>query len=472
MAQGTARVLLVEDTRSMAQLYRAYLEKAGHVVVDAATAAEATAALAATAFDVVVLDLHLPDGDGRDVLDAVVGERLAASVVVVTSDGSVATAVEAMRAGAFDFLVKPFDADRLNTTVRNALERARLKSDLDVLQDTVGRERFCGFVGASAVMQGVYRTLETAAPSNATVFVTGESGTGKELAAEAVHQLSPRAGGPFIALNCAAIPAELIESELFGHVKGAFTGAVRDRDGAIRQAAGGTLFLDEICEMQIDLQSKLLRLLQSGTYQPVGGRTVHDADIRVVCATNRDPLERVRTGALREDLYYRLHVLPVHLPALREREGDVVAIATTLLARYAREEGRRFERLAPDAAQALGAHDWPGNVRELQNVIRRAVILNDGEALTAAMLPLDAATRSTAGPLPAVPGPAAPAAGASTDPSAWSSEREVTPLAAVERAAIERAVALCDGNVPRAAGFLGVSPSTIYRKRQAWAAAG
>jgi two-component system repressor protein LuxO len=374
-----------------------------------------------------------------------------------------------MRAGAFDFLVKPFDADRLNTTVRNALERARLKSDLDVLRDTVGRDRFCGFVGASPAMQGVYRTLEAAAPSNATVFVTGESGTGKELAAEAVHRLSKRADGPFIALNCAAIPADLVESELFGHVKGAFTGAVRDRPGAVAQAEGGTLFLDEICEMQIDLQSKLLRLLQSGTYQPVGGREVRPADIRVVCATNRDPLASVRAGRFREDLYYRLNVLPVHLPPLREREDDVVRIAQSLLVAFAAEEDRRFERLADDAAAALMAHDWPGNVRELQNVLRRAVVLADDVELTAAMLPIAAAPRGMASPS-VPPAPATSATADATDPSAWRDIGDVRTLAAVERAAIERAIALCDGNVPRAAGVLGVSPSTLYRKRQAWAA--
>jgi two-component system repressor protein LuxO len=300
----------------------------------------------------------------------------------------------------------------------------------------------------------VYRVIEAAAPSRATVFVTGESGTGKELAAHAVHRLSPRAAGPFVPINCAAIPRELIESEIFGHVRGAFTGAVADRQGAAQAADGGTLFLDEICEMDLALQGKLLRFVQTGQFQPVGSTRLVSVDVRFICATNRDPMAEVKAGRFREDLYYRLHVVPLRLPPLRERGEDVILLAEAFLARAAKEEGRRFVRLAPDAKAALLAHSWPGNVRELENAIRSAVVLADGEELTAEMLP--AAVR--AGPRPARQVESAPP----TEP--------IRPLAEVEREAIERALRATGGNVPRAAAALGISPSTLYRKRASWAA--
>jgi two-component system repressor protein LuxO len=298
----------------------------------------------------------------------------------------------------------------------------------------------------------VYRVLETAAQSKATVFITGESGTGKELAAEAVHRLSPRGAGSFVAINCAAIPRDLIESEIFGHVRGAFTGAVADRIGAAQAADGGTLFLDELCEMDLSLQGKLLRFIQSGTFQPVGSTQVRRTDARFVCATNREPLEEVRAGRFREDLYYRLHVVPVRLPPLRERGDDVIAIGEAMLARSAAEEGKRFRGFSESAKAALLAHRWPGNVRELENAVRTAVVLHDGDWVEAAMLPLRAGTPAAA---PVVAADAA---------------RSIRPLADIEREAIERAVELCEGNIPKAAAHLGISPSTLYRKRAAWQA--
>ena len=469
-------VLVVEDTPSMAKLYRAYLERDGHRVIVAGTGAEALAFLQHSPPEVMVLDLNLPDLDGRELLAEVKGQGLPTAVIVVTADGAMSTAIAAMRAGAYDFLVKPFAAERLNTTVRNALERSRLRSTVDVLRDEFARERFCGFIGASLAMQGVYRMIESAAPSNATVLITGESGTGKELAAEAIHQLSARRAKPFVAINCGAIPENLIESEIFGHVKGSFTGAISDRIGAARQAEGGTLFLDEIGEMQTDLQSKLLRFLQTGTLRPVGGTKLEKVDVRIVCATNRDPMDEVRAGRFREDLYYRLHVIPLHLPPLREREGDVLLIAGAFLERYAKEERRRFTHLDETAEATLSSYDWPGNVRELQNVIRRAVVMRDGEVMTAAMLPLPSAgTPVVARPPPLSAAAQAPPAGparatAGTDFAWWDTEQDIVALWRVEKAAIDRAIELCRGNIPRAAAFLGVSPSTIYRKKQAWAA--
>jgi DNA-binding NtrC family response regulator len=474
-------VLVVEDTASVAQLCAGYLRREGYSVALAATGSEALATIRARVPDAIVLDLHLPDLSGQSILEEVKRQELPTSVVVITTDGSIRVAVEAMRAGAYDFIVKPFSAERLTTTVRNALEHARLRTEVDVLKDSLGRDRFCGFIGASLSMQAAYRAIEAAAPSAAPVFISGESGTGKELAAEAIHQLSGRRAGPFVPLNCGAIPRDLVESEIFGHVKGAFTGAIGDRAGAAKTAHGGTLFLDEICEMQIDLQSKLLRFLQTGTFQPVGGTKLQHVDIRIVCATNRDPLAEVAAGRFREDLYYRLHVIPIELPPLRDREDDVVLIAQALLARYAAEEHKSFRRLGQDAEAALRSYDWPGNVRQLQNVIRNAVVMQDGEELVASMLNLQvatprpaAATRSGALAEPqasAIDSPDEPLpqhAGVPTDPGCWQAEQDVVALWQVEKAAIERAIILCGGNIPRAAAFLGVSPSTLYRKRQSW----
>ena len=394
------------------------------------------------------------DGDGLTLLKRLKVRQPELPVVVITAHGSVATAVAAMQAGAADFLVKPFPAERLLVTLTNALKTAALAREVKDLAAARTREGFAGFLGASPAMQAVYRVIEAAAPSRATVFVTGESGTGKELAADAVHRLSPRAAGPFVPINCAAIPRELIESEIFGHVRGAFTGAVADRQGAAQAADGGTLFLDEICEMDLALQGKLLRFVQTGQFQPVGSTRLVSVDVRFVCATNRDPMAEVKAGRFREDLYYRLHVVPLRLPPLRDRGEDVLLLAEAFLARAAKEEGRRFVRLSPDAKAALLAHPWPGNVRELENAIRGAVVLADGEELTAEMLP--AAVR--AGPRPArrvAPGPA-------PDP--------IRPLAELEREAIERALRATGGNIPRAAAALGISPSTLYRKRAGWAA--
>jgi two-component system repressor protein LuxO len=447
------RVLLVEDTASLAAVYLEYLRRGPWEVLHARSIAEAERLAAERPPEGVLIDLRLPDGDGLLLLKRLKARQPDLPVVVITAHGSVATAVAAMQAGAADFLVKPFPAERLLVTLTNALKTAALAREVKDLAAARTREGFAGFLGASPAMQAVYRVIEAAAPSKATVFVTGESGTGKELAAEAVHRLSPRAAGPFVPINCAAIPRELIESEIFGHVRGAFTGAVADRQGAAQAADGGTLFLDEICEMDLSLQGKLLRFVQTGQFQPVGSTRLVPVDVRFVCATNRDPMAEVKAGRFREDLYYRLHVVPLRLPPLRERGEDVLLLAEAFLKRAATEEGRRFVRLSPDAKAALLAHPWPGNVRELENAIRGAVVLADGEELTAEMLP--AALR-------APPRPPRRAPAAATEP--------IRTLAEVEREAIERALQATGGNIPRAAAALGISPSTLYRKRAGWAA--
>lgn len=458
MSADQATVLLIEDTRSLAELYRAYLRDAPWRFVHVGTAAEARALLARESVEAVLLDLQLPDAQGLDVLRELRARRPAPEVIVITAHGSVATAVAAMQAGASDFLVKPFPRERLVVTIANALERRRLARELAELRRAADRTTFAGFIGAAPAMQAVYRIIENAAASRATVFITGESGTGKELAAEAIHRLSPRRDKPFVAINCAAIPRDLMESEMFGHVRGAFTGAVADRAGAASQADGGTLFLDEVCELDLALQGKLLRFIQTGTFQRVGSTKTEQVDVRFVCATNKDPLEEVRAGRFREDLYYRLHVIPITMPPLRERAEDILLIAEAFLARFAAEEKKAFRGFSAEAKAALLAYPWPGNVRELENAIRTAVVLHDGDLLEASMLPAQVIrpgrTRTTA---------LLPRAPAGEDLA-----NLIRPLAEVEREAIERAIALCGGNIAKAAAHLGVSPSTIYRKRAAW----
>jgi two-component system repressor protein LuxO len=330
-------------------------------------------------------------------------------------------------------------------------------------QATTGSADFEGFVGRSERMRGLYAQIRAIARSSAPVFITGESGTGKELCADAVHKQSHRAGTTMVSLNCSAIPKELMESEIFGHVKGAFTGASEARAGAAELADGGTLFLDEICEMDLALQSKLLRFIQSGTFRRVGDAKPRCVDVRFVCATNRDPAEEVRAGRFREDLYYRLHVIPVRLPALRERREDILALAEAFLAAMADEEGAGFGGFTAEAADMLRGHSWPGNVRQLQNVIRRIVVLNDGELIDAELLrgPL----REQAPCAPVNPAATAPATAIGT---AGDGGSDILPLWRQERAIIEDAVHRCGGSIGRAARALEISPSTIYRKLQSW----
>ncbi|MNX09338.1 Luminescence regulatory protein LuxO [compost metagenome] len=462
VAESKPRVLLVEDTRSLAVVYEQYLVQDGYEVLLADCGQQALAQLLASPPPVVLLDLELPDMSGMAILQQITEQQLPCSVVVITAHGSVDVAVEAMRCGAFDFLTKPFDGKRLCATARNAFKHQQLSSLVAQYRENFERSSFAGFIGASMAMQAVYRIIESAAPSKATVFITGESGTGKEVCAEAIHQCSPRRDQPFIALNCAAIPHDLMESEIFGHVKGSFTGAQGDRKGAASLADGGTLFLDEICEMDLDLQSKLLRFIQTGTLQRVGSGKVESVDVRFVCATNRDPLVEVKAGRFREDLYYRLHVIPLSLPPLRERGEDILLLARDLLLRYAKEEHKRFRDFDADAVRVLLDYPWPGNVRELQNVVRNIVVLNDRELVSKEILP----PPLNGGRALVVPAPAEATPEILAEP--MSIPLPVRPLWLVEKEAIEQAIASCDGNIPKAAALLEISPSTIYRKKQGW----
>jgi two-component system repressor protein LuxO len=453
------RLLLVEDTPSILRLYHEVLKTLDVELIDAETGARALDVLGETIPDLVLLDVELPDINGIEILRRIRARNLPCAVIVVTAHGSVKTAVEAMREGAYDFIIKPFPPDRLIVTVRNALERRQLQT-LAAANEIAKEGKFYGLIGASLPMRAVYHVIENAASSRATVFITGESGTGKELCAQAIHELSPRRGGPFGAVNCGAIPRELMESEMFGHIRGAFTGAVGNRDGAITRAKGGTLFLDEICEMDLSLQVKLLRVIQSGEFQKVGGSETERADVRYVCATNRDPWSEVQAGRFREDLYYRLHVVPCAMPPLRERDDDVLLLARHFLGLYAKEEGKTFTDFDEGAVRALRRYPWPGNIRELQNVLRNTVLFNQGPAVTETMLSrLDPnVTPRPASIATLAPAPRAgiPATGA------------IKPLWLIEKEAIEEAIALCNGNIPRAAALLEINPSTIYRRKAEW----
>lgn len=459
------KVLLVEDSEVQARLILGQLAGQPYEIRHVTTVKAALAELGRSDVAAILLDLQLPDDNGLTVLTHAMDRRMPLSVIVATGNDQVATAVAAMRLGAFDYLVKPVETERLRASLRNAIERTELHRLVSRYRNGHGSGRFEAFIGASPAMQAVYRAIESCAPSTATVFITGESGTGKELCARAIHNLSPRRDKPLITLNCAAIPRELLESEIFGHVKGAFTGAIAERNGAAARADGGTLFLDEICEMPTELQSKLLRFVQSGSFQKVGTSRPQTVDVRFVCATNRDPWQEVQAGRFREDLYYRLHVIPIGLPALRDRGDDILVLAGETLRKAAEEESKDFARFAPDAEARLLAYPWPGNVRELQNLVRRIVVMNDGDTVTSAMIP--PLSRDPWTPAPAPSTAAAPGSNGHSTPASPDGEA-IQPLWQVEKQAIERAIAFSGGNVTRAARMLGINASTIYRKRLDW----
>jgi len=385
----------------------------------------------------------------------------------MTADGSLNKAVEAMKFGAYDFITKPFPKEKMLVTAHNALRQAEADSMLESIKAEKAEDKALGgFIGRSIAMQSVYKVIESAAPSKATVFITGESGTGKEVCARAIHDLSPRKDGAFVAINCGAIPGELMESEIFGHIKGAFTGATADRAGAASRAHGGTLFLDEICEMELDLQVKLLRFLQTGTYTPVGGEEEKFVDIRIVCATNRNPMEEVTEGRFREDLYYRLHVVAAHMPPLNQREDDILMLAEHFLKIFATQENKKLKGFSKGAQNVMMNYHWPGNVRQLINVIQNIVVMNDGNEVKEAMLPrlLDAVPRKqTTHPLRRRSDTLG-----DDEEEARSEAPLVQPLWESEKMLIERAIKMCNGNIVQAAKKLDINPSTIYRKKESW----
>ncbi|WP_148862797.1 sigma-54-dependent transcriptional regulator [Marinobacter fonticola] len=468
-----ARILVIEDSELLGLLYREYLINAGYDVTLVGLGKEGLSALRSQQYDLLVLDLTLPDIHGFDILKAIVKDKNSLSTIVATASDSAETAIEAMRLGASDFLSKPIESNRLLVTVQNVLRQHHLADMVDEYQKQLERDRFEGLIGASPVMQSVYRIIETAGPSQASIFITGESGTGKELCAEAIHRRSNRNSGPFVTINCAAIPKDLMESEIFGHVKGAFTGASSEREGAASMADGGTLFLDELCEMDLDLQSKLLRFIQTGTFQRVGSSVTKKVDIRFVCATNRDPLAEVKAGRFREDLYYRLHVIPLRLPPLRERGEDIRLIARQMLATQATKNGKTVDGFHPEVERMIMNYPWPGNVRELENTILNMVVMGNSSTVTPDLVPdylngrIDRSLRSSIQPEDSTSQDEQQGQRRDSD-----TQESIRPLWLEEKKIIERAIDICGGNVPRAAALLEVSASTLYRKRQSWQASG
>jgi len=387
------RLLIVDDDAAIrASLAERFAARA--YAVSTATSGVEAVERARSGVELVLLDLMLPQGDGLWVLHKLREEGLAPTVVVITAHGSVAKAVEAMRTGAYDFLQKPFEPELVERTLERALERTRLVAENRVLK---GQRPSPALIAADPRTQHLLARARKAARSDATVLLLGESGTGKEVLAQELHRSSPRADGPFVAVNCAALSESLLETELFGHEKGAFTGASQTHVGRIEAAHGGTLFLDEIGDTSAALQAKLLRVLEERRFERVGGRRTLEVDLRLVAATNRDLRQRVAEGAFREDLFYRLHVIALELPPLRERPLDIEAMARVFVERFAREVKRPGIALAPEALALLRAHTWPGNVRELRNVCERAVVLAESDAIEPADLPEDLRAASSAG---------------------------------------------------------------------------
>ena len=381
-------VLVVEDEPTPRKYLSQILVGKGYDTTEAETLASAAQAIAKGLADIVLLDLQLPDGNGLSLLPKILQHTPGLPVIVVTANNDVETAVDAMQAGAFDFVSKPIQLTRLERALARADDQVRVRRELHDLRQ---RRNASGVLvlGSSPAMQHVRELLERAAPANASVLITGESGTGKEVVAQTLHNLSPRRDRPWMPVNCAAIPDQLLESELFGYEAGAFTGATKRKEGVIESADGGTLFLDEISGMRLDLQAKLLRVLEDHRIRRVGGAREVAVDIRVISAANRDLKQMVADGTFREDLFYRLKVVEINLPPLRERSDDIPEFAGAFLNHFNREMGRSVQQISPSALAALRAYHWPGNVRELRNAIERAMLFCDGDTLEAHHLPSD-----------------------------------------------------------------------------------
>jgi two-component system response regulator PilR (NtrC family) len=384
------RVLVVDDERSMRDLLAIMLKQEGHDVAVVEGGAQAIETLSREVFDLVITDLRMRGVDGLAVLRAAKEHSPETVVVVITAFASTETAVEAMRLGAYDYITKPFKMDEIKLVLANALERKRLQDENQALKRQLRRERRLDtFVGGSPQMLEIFETIRKTADSLSTVLVTGESGTGKELVARAVHEESPRRNGPFVSVNCGAIPETLMESELFGHVKGAFTGAVASTVGLFSAANGGSLFLDEVTEVPPSLQVKLLRVIQEREIRRVGDTKDVKVDVRLIAASNRDVAKAVQEGILREDLFYRLNVIPIHIPPLRERREDIPLLVAHFIKQRSAELGRSVRSVTPAALAVLESYRWPGNIRELENVIERALVLGSGDVFDVDALPPD-----------------------------------------------------------------------------------
>jgi len=444
-----ARVLVVDDEANARRALRTILEEEGFNVSEAADGQEALEILQNQGIDVVLADIRMPRLDGIELVRRARSEGIPALFIIMTAFATIDVAVEAMRAGAENFLVKPLEPGAVLIVLDKVLEKQRLSRDAEHLKERVRqRYRFEAMVGESAALQSVFEVVKRAAPTKATVLLLGESGTGKELVAQAIHQESERRDKPFIKVACAALSESLLESELFGHERGSFTGAIGRREGRFELADGGTLFLDEIGEIPPSVQVKLLRALQQREFERVGGTQTLKVDVRVVAATNRNLVAEVAAGRFREDLYYRLNVVAVTLPPLRERKGDIPALVSHFIQKFAQSYDKPVRGLLPGTLNVLLRHDWPGNVRELENVIERAVVLARGRDLTTDELP----------PALSGPSPKGTHSGGLIPGASW---REI------EREAILRTLEIVEGSTSRAAAMLGISPRKIqYRLKE------
>jgi DNA-binding NtrC family response regulator len=469
------KVLVVDDDPTQRRLIQAVLEREGFVVIHAESGDDAITRLSSgTAADVVLLDLVMPGISGQDTLAEMRARGFNQPVIVVTATGGIDTVVQAMQAGATDFFVKPAAPERIIVSIRNALSLGALKGEVDRLKKhATGRTTFDDLIGASPPMMLVKRMGERAAKSGIPVLITGESGVGKEVIARAVHGSSDRAGKPFVAVNCGAIPENLVESILFGHEKGSFTGAHDKHLGKFQEANGGTLFLDEVGELPLDIQVKLLRALQESEIDPIGAKRSIKVDVRIVSATNRDLSQAVKEGRFREDLFYRLNVFPIEAPALRERREDVPALVDAFIRRFNIEEGKSVVGASAETMAFLSAYDWPGNVRQLENAVYRAIVLADAPYLQPHDFP---AISGVAAPPPAPDWigkpaePAQPPAASSGSPSGDAPVRildergHLRKLEEVERDLIQLAIEVYAGHMSEVARRLGIGRSTLYRK--------
>ncbi len=448
MENKNVRILVVDDEPMMADSLKQNLLEEGFSVDTAATGAEAIELFDQGGHHLAICDLQLPDMDGLEVMRHMKDARPTTEVIVVTGYGSVARAVEATKAGAFYFVEKPFDFEEIQPLVDKALERRALVAETTSMRRQLStRSEYFNIIGAAKPMQTIYETIESVAKSDANVLIVGESGTGKELIANAIHYNSLRCKKPFIKVNCAALPKELIESELFGHTKGAFTGAHADKEGLVQHAAGGSLMLDEIAEMPVELQPKLLRVLQERSYRKIGSEKTYAVDFRLVSSTNRPPADAIRDGLLRDDLFYRISTITIHVPPLRERNEDIQMLTEHFLHMYAQKYERTIGGVSQAAYQRLFGHLWPGNVRELQNVIERAVLLAKGNRIEPADLPFDNGSVPESG---------------SAGPR-WDVPPNMT-LEDIERLVIERTLQRTGGNKQAAANLLGIYRPRLYSK--------
>jgi two-component system nitrogen regulation response regulator NtrX len=447
-------ILVVDDEPGVRSSISGVLKDEGFDVDAVGTGEECLERANSDAYDVIVLDIWLPGLDGLTTLQRLRERQIESQVVIISGHGNIESAVRAIKMGAFDFIEKPLSLEKTVLVVRNALRQRDLEAENRVLRAKVDRQQQYTMVGESSAMLRLREQVALAAPTNGRVLILGDNGTGKELVARTIHNTSRRKSGPFIEVNCAAIPEELIESELFGHVRGAFTGAVADKPGRFEQANTGTIFLDEIADMSLKTQAKVLRVLQEQVMERVGGTQRIKVDVRVLAATNKDLVEEIRAGRFREDLYFRLNVVPIFVPSLRERQDDIAPLADHFMALLATEYGRKPKRLAPEAAARLRQYSWPGNVRELRNVIERLIIMVAGETITAQDLGFlgrdgaDGVAQPVAGP-----GPLRPLSEARDE---------------FEKDYILQTLAAQQGNMSRTAEVLGVERSNLYKKLRAF----